>query len=158
MTFFSTSSSWFLKLPNTSLQIVFFLKVLTLTLFYQAPKFETSLCLTLRETVASVLLTVKTGKPALLNLCWINEKAVSLAKKSITFSPFSAFFTQHDGEFQIAIRIYRGVFLFVLVTFLLAVNTWGWRKAGVNHVLIFELDPRDHLSYQQLLEVMAYSW
>lgn len=63
------------------------------------------------------------------------------------------FFTQHDGEFQIAIRIYRGVFLFVLVTFLLAVNTWGWRKAGVNHVLIFELDPRDHLSYQQLLEV-----
>jgi len=41
----------------------------------------------------------------------------------------------------------------VLVTFLLAVNTWGWRKAGVNHVLIFELDPRDNLSYQQLLEV-----
>lgn len=79
-----------------------------------------------------------------------------LAKKSTTLSPFSAFFTQHDGEFQIAIRIYRGVFLFVLVTFLLAVNTWGWRKAGVNHVLIFELDPRDHLSYQQLLEVTAY--
>lgn len=65
----------------------------------------------------------------------------------------SAFFTDHSGEFDIAIRIYRGIFLFVLVTFLLAVNTWGWRKAGVNHVLIFELDPRDHLSYQQLLEV-----
>ena len=74
------------------------------------------------------------------------------------FSSFSAFFTVHnEGEFDIAIRIYRGIFLFVLVTFLLAVNTWGWRKAGVNHVLIFELDPRDHLSYQQLLEVMTWS-
>lgn len=71
----------------------------------------------------------------------------------LSIATVAAFFTQHDGEFQIAIRIYRGVFLFVLVTFLLAVNTWGWRKAGVNHVLIFELDPRDHLSYQQLLEV-----
>ncbi|XP_029182155.2 xenotropic and polytropic retrovirus receptor 1 homolog [Acropora millepora] len=71
----------------------------------------------------------------------------------VSIATVAAFFTQHDGEFQIAIRIYRGVFLFVLVTFLLAVNTWGWRKAGVNHVLIFELDPRDHLSYQQLLEV-----
>ena len=57
--FFSTSSSWFLKLPNTSLQIVFFLKVLTLTLFYQAPKLETSLCVTLRETIAYALLTVR---------------------------------------------------------------------------------------------------
>lgn len=70
---------------------------------------------------------------------------------------YSAFFTDHTGEFDIAIRIYRGIFLFVLVTFLLAVNTWGWRKAGVNHVLIFELDPRDHLSYQHLLEVIAFS-
>ena len=69
---------------------------------------------------------------------------------------YSAFFTDHSGEFDIAIRIYRGIFLFVLVTFLLAVNTWGWRKAGVNHVLIFELDPRDHLSYQHLLEVRVF--
>ena len=69
---------------------------------------------------------------------------------------YSAFFTDHSGEFNIAIRIYRGIFLFVLVTFLLAVNTWGWRKAGVNHVLIFELDPRDHLSYQHLLEVRVF--
>jgi len=69
---------------------------------------------------------------------------------------YSAFFTDHTGEFDIAIRIYRGIFLFVLVTFLLAVNTWGWRKAGVNHVLIFELDPRDHLSYQHLLEVRKF--
>jgi len=73
--------------------------------------------------------------------------------RTITLFYLPAFFTDHSGEFDIAIRIYRGIFLFVLVTFLLALNTYGWRKAGVNHVLIFELDPRDHLSYQQLLEV-----
>lgn len=84
----------------------------------------------------------------------ICRKANSFISINKMFSYFySAFFTDRNGEFDIAIRIYRGIFLFVLVTFLLAVNTWGWRKAGVNHVLIFELDPRDHLSYQQLLEV-----
>ena len=65
------------------------------------------------------------------------------------------FYTLHRGELETAIRMYRGIFLIVLVTFLLAINTWGWRKAGVNHVLIFELDPRNHLSYQQLLEVCS---
>ena len=81
------------------------------------------------------------------------ETNTSLCLRTITLFYLPAFFTDHSGEFDIAIRIYRGIFLFVLVTFLLALNTYGWRKAGVNHVLIFELDPRDHLSYQQLLEV-----
>lgn len=31
----------------------------------------------------------------------------------------------------------------------------GWRKSGVNHVLIFELDPRHHLTEQHLLELAA---
>lgn len=88
---------------------------------------------------------------------WVSCKVGFLAGlflMLVSIATVAAFFTVHnEGEFDIAIRIYRGIFLFVLVTFLLAVNTWGWRKAGVNHVLIFELDPRDHLSYQQLLEV-----
>ncbi|PFX33295.1 xenotropic and polytropic retrovirus receptor 1-like [Stylophora pistillata] len=87
---------------------------------------------------------------------WVSCRVGFLAGLFLMLSSvatITAFFTDHSGEFDIAIRIYRGVFLFVLVTFLLAVNTWGWRQAGVNHVLIFELDPRDHLSYQQLLEV-----
>lgn len=25
---------------------------------------------------------------------------------------------------------------------------YGWAAAGVNHVLIFEIDPRNHLTYQ----------
>ena len=31
----------------------------------------------------------------------------------------------------------------------------GWRKSGVNHVLIFELDPRHHLTEQHLLELAS---
>lgn len=39
--------------------------------------------------------------------------------------------------------------------FLLGVNIYGWRSSGVNHVLIFELDPRNHLSEQHLMEMAA---
>jgi len=53
-----------------------------------------------------------------------------------------------------ALCMYRGMFLVILCVFLLGINTYGWRSSGVNHVLIFELDPRNHLNHQQLLEVM----
>lgn len=39
--------------------------------------------------------------------------------------------------------------------FLIGVNIYGWRSSGVNHVLIFELDPRNHLSEQHLMELAA---
>lgn len=52
-----------------------------------------------------------------------------------------------------AVQMYRGLFLVILMIFLLGINTYGWRSSGVNHVLIFEIDPRHHLSHQQLLEV-----
>ena len=45
-------------------------------------------------------------------------------------------------------------FLFVFI-FLLGINVYGWRSSGVNHVLIFELDPRNHLSEQHLMELAA---
>ncbi|XP_077470872.1 xenotropic and polytropic retrovirus receptor 1 homolog isoform X2 [Stigmatopora argus] len=51
------------------------------------------------------------------------------------------------------IRIYRGGFLLVEFLFLLGINTYGWRQAGVNHVLIFELNPRNNLSHQHLFEI-----
>jgi len=50
--------------------------------------------------------------------------------------------------------MYRGMFLVILFILLLGINTYGWRSSGVNHVLIFELDPRNHLSHQELLEVL----
>ncbi len=53
--------------------------------------------------------------------------------------------------------MYRAIFLVILCCCLLGINTYGWRSSGVNHVLIFELDPRDNLTHQQLLEVWFYS-
>uniref|UniRef100_G3PNL6 Xenotropic and polytropic retrovirus receptor 1a n=1 Tax=Gasterosteus aculeatus aculeatus TaxID=481459 RepID=G3PNL6_GASAC len=49
--------------------------------------------------------------------------------------------------------IYRGGFLLIEFLFLLGINTYGWRQAGVNHVLIFELNPRNNLSHQHLFEI-----
>uniref|UniRef100_A0A0A9YJX7 Xenotropic and polytropic retrovirus receptor 1 n=1 Tax=Lygus hesperus TaxID=30085 RepID=A0A0A9YJX7_LYGHE len=37
----------------------------------------------------------------------------------------------------------------------MGVNVYGWRSSGVNHVLIFELDPRHHLSEQHIMEMAA---
>lgn len=51
------------------------------------------------------------------------------------------------------VRIYRGGFLLIQFIFLLGINTYGWRQAGVNHVLIFEINPRNNLSHQHLFEV-----
>ena len=45
------------------------------------------------------------------------------------------------------VRMYRGFFIFLIMASLLGINIHGWRKAGVNHVLIFELDPRHHMSF-----------
>ncbi|NWH78359.1 XPR1 protein, partial [Piaya cayana] len=54
------------------------------------------------------------------------------------------------------VRIYRGGFLLIEFLFLLGINTYGWRQAGVNHVLIFELNPRSNLSHQQLFEIAGF--
>ena len=51
------------------------------------------------------------------------------------------------------LQIYRGLFIVVLFLALLGGNVYGWSKHGVNHVLIFELDPRNHLMFADLLEV-----
>lgn len=59
------------------------------------------------------------------------------------------------------VRLYRGLFLLIAFTFLAGINVNGWAKAGVNHVLIFELDPRTHLSHHNMLEiagVLANLW
>ncbi|KAK0181164.1 hypothetical protein PV327_003470 [Microctonus hyperodae] len=63
----------------------------------------------------------------------------------------------HDGgeNLKIAFRLYRGPLLIVQFLFLMGVNVYGWRSSGVNHVLIFELDPRNHLSEQHLMELAA---
>ncbi|XP_062699161.1 solute carrier family 53 member 1-like [Aedes albopictus] len=68
----------------------------------------------------------------------------------------SAIFHESSGEnLKIAFRLYRGPLLVIEFVFLLGVNIYGWRSSGVNHVLIFELDPRNHLSEQHLMEMAA---
>lgn len=54
-----------------------------------------------------------------------------------------------------AFELYRGPLLIIEFLFLIGVNVYGWRSSGVNHVLIFELDPRNHLSEQHLMELAA---
>ncbi|KAK6056561.1 SPX domain protein [Cooperia oncophora] len=56
----------------------------------------------------------------------------------------------------VAVRLFRGPFLLFLSIFMCGVNMAGWASAGVNHVLIFEVDPRHHLSYQTLMQIAAF--
>ncbi|XP_024084092.1 xenotropic and polytropic retrovirus receptor 1 homolog isoform X2 [Cimex lectularius] len=59
------------------------------------------------------------------------------------------------GDWRVSIRLFRCPLLLVEFIFLMGVNVYGWRSSGVNHVLIFELDPRNHLSEQHIMEVAA---
>ncbi|XP_029658750.1 xenotropic and polytropic retrovirus receptor 1 [Formica exsecta] len=67
----------------------------------------------------------------------------------------SAIFHDSGENLKIAFRLYRGPFLIIEFLFLIGINVYGWRSSGVNHVLIFELDPRNHLSEQHLMELAA---
>ncbi|CAF1523474.1 unnamed protein product [Rotaria sp. Silwood1] len=52
-----------------------------------------------------------------------------------------------------ALLLYRSPCLIIIEIILVGINMYGWSSSGVNHVLIFEIDPRNHLTYQQLLEI-----
>ncbi|XP_074078274.1 solute carrier family 53 member 1 isoform X1 [Macrotis lagotis] len=67
-----------------------------------------------------------------------------------------AFKLDDDKMIWPLVRIYRGGFLLIEFLFLLGINTYGWRQAGVNHVLIFELNPRNNLSHQHLFEIAGF--
>jgi xenotropic and polytropic retrovirus receptor 1 len=56
---------------------------------------------------------------------------------------------------KVAFRLYRAPLLIIMFVFLIGINIYGWRSAGCNHVLIFELDPRNHLSEQHLMELAS---
>ncbi|XP_015789345.1 xenotropic and polytropic retrovirus receptor 1 [Tetranychus urticae] len=64
-------------------------------------------------------------------------------------------FRDPQNNLTITFRLYRATFLVILFLFLMGINVYGWRTSGVNHVLIFELDPRDHLSEQHIIEIAA---
>uniref|UniRef100_A0A673V7H1 Solute carrier family 53 member 1 n=1 Tax=Suricata suricatta TaxID=37032 RepID=A0A673V7H1_SURSU len=81
------------------------------------------------------------------------------AMKRLRVPPLGAaqvFKLETDRNIWPLIRIYRGGFLLIEFLFLLGINTYGWRQAGVNHVLIFELNPRSNLSHQHLFEIAGF--
>ncbi|XP_076225453.1 solute carrier family 53 member 1 isoform X2 [Nomia melanderi] len=60
-----------------------------------------------------------------------------------------------NNNWRVLCRLYRGPLLIVQFFFLMGINVYGWRSSGVNHVLIFELDPRNHLSEQHIIEMAS---
>lgn len=68
---------------------------------------------------------------------------------------FLAIFHHGRDDWRIVCRLYRGPLLIIEFMFLWGINVYGWRSSGVNHVLIFELDPRNHLSEQDIIEMAA---
>ncbi|KAK2841483.1 hypothetical protein Q7C36_013062 [Tachysurus vachellii] len=74
---------------------------------------------------------------------------------TVTFILRGAFYFSDKNVWPM-VRMYRGSFLLIQFLFLLGINTYGWRQAGVNHVLIFELNPRNNLSHQHLFEIAGF--
>ncbi|KAK9298291.1 hypothetical protein QLX08_008305 [Tetragonisca angustula] len=60
-----------------------------------------------------------------------------------------------NNNWRVLCRLYRGPLLMIQFLFLMGINVYGWRSSGVNHVLIFELDPRNHLSEQHIVEMAS---
>ncbi|XP_017862847.1 PREDICTED: xenotropic and polytropic retrovirus receptor 1 [Drosophila arizonae] len=67
----------------------------------------------------------------------------------------SAMFYGFGENWRVGLRMFRAPFLITECLFLWGVNVYGWRSSGVNHVLIFELDPRNHLSEQNIMEIAS---
>lgn len=65
------------------------------------------------------------------------------------------FYYDHSlrNDWKLAFKLYRGPFLLVEFLFIWSINLYAWRVFGVNHVLIFELDPRNYITAQHLLEL-----
>ncbi|XP_061391759.1 solute carrier family 53 member 1-like [Musca vetustissima] len=54
---------------------------------------------------------------------------------------------------QYGLLLFRGPFYVIMYLFLLGVNVLAWRQYGVNHILIFEINPRKRLTSSHLLEL-----
>ncbi|CAG5114052.1 Oidioi.mRNA.OKI2018_I69.chr2.g8134.t1.cds [Oikopleura dioica] len=88
-----------------------------------------------------------------------DDRTLSLERTSSSnTSSFTDIFCEQKDTI---IRLYRPGILLAFFIFLLGFNVYGWRKAGVNHVLIFEIDYREHLAPTHLWEVsfvIALTW
>ncbi|XP_037819897.1 xenotropic and polytropic retrovirus receptor 1 homolog [Lucilia sericata] len=75
----------------------------------------------------------------------------------LSFILILSFFGNLDINFYSVhgLILFRGPFYVIMYLFLLGINVFSWRRAGVNHILIFEINPRKHLKYSHLLELHA---
>ena len=67
----------------------------------------------------------------------------------------------YRSNWNIVTKLYRGPFLCIVLIFLLSINVRGWGTSGVNHKLIFELNPRNHSSHLDIMEtamLLAVMW
>ena len=55
-------------------------------------------------------------------------------------------------DWEIGIILYRSSLVSILHLTLIGINIIGWSSYGINHVLIFELDPRSHITHEEILE------
>lgn len=69
----------------------------------------------------------------------------------------SGVFYYQRNDWQVAFKLYRGPFLMVEFLFIWSINLYAWRSYGVNHILIFELDPRNYITAQHMLELGKYT-
>jgi hypothetical protein len=56
-------------------------------------------------------------------------------------------------NWKTALKLYRGSLLIIIHVLLVGINIYIWRKTGINHVLIFEINPRNYLFYEEILEL-----
>ncbi|XP_037932123.1 xenotropic and polytropic retrovirus receptor 1-like [Teleopsis dalmanni] len=62
------------------------------------------------------------------------------------------------GNYTTLLRIYRGPFLFILFLFFCGLNIKDWRKAGINYMLILNIDPCDHITSLHIMQLaMAFA-
>lgn len=59
-------------------------------------------------------------------------------------------------NWRAALHLYRSSFLIITHVIFFGINVYVWSKYGVNYVLIFEIDPRKHLTYQKILEIGTF--
>lgn len=61
----------------------------------------------------------------------------------------------HLEHLKPLLQLYRGSFLLIEFLSLMGLTMYCWRRSGINHILILDLDPRCHLSHHHVLEVMS---
>ncbi|XP_001356122.3 xenotropic and polytropic retrovirus receptor 1 homolog [Drosophila pseudoobscura] len=54
------------------------------------------------------------------------------------------------------VSLLRGPIMLVVYGIYLALNVGIWQKVGINHVLIFEVEPRNHVGFLDVLEIVCF--